>query len=101
NAVITPVSGLNSSGNLLQANVYPNPSHSMSALDLYVPQNGSVQVDLLNNLGQKIKTIFSGTMTRGKHSLDLTDKINNVPAGVYLLRIQAANKVLPVKLLVQ
>lgn len=101
NAVITPVSGLNGSGSQLEASIYPNPSNSVSVLDLYVPQNGLVQVDLLNNLGQKIKTIFSGTMTKGKHSLPLTDKINNLPAGVYLLRIQTANKVLPVKLVKQ
>ncbi len=101
NVVITPVSGLNGSGNQLLATIYPNPSHSISVLDLYVPQNGPVQVDLLNKLGQKIKTVFSGTMTRGKHSLELTDKINNVPSGVYLIRIQAANKVLPVKLVRQ
>jgi Alpha amylase, catalytic domain/Secretion system C-terminal sorting domain/Carbohydrate-binding module 48 (Isoamylase N-terminal domain) len=101
NAVITPVSGLNGSGNQLLANVYPNPSITNSVLDIVVPQNGNVFIDLLNNLGQKIKTVFSGTMTKGKHSLDISDKINNVPAGIYLLRIQAANKVLPVKLLIQ
>ena len=70
-------------------------------MDIYIPKNGNVEIDLLNNLGQKIKTVFSGTMARGKHSLDISDKINNVPAGVYLLRIQAANKVLPVKLVKQ
>jgi hypothetical protein len=101
NAVITPVSGLNGSGNQLLATVYPNPATTNSVLDMYIPQNGNVLVDLLNNLGQKIKTIFSGTMARGKHSLDISDKINNVPAGVYLLRIQAANKVLQVKLVKQ
>jgi hypothetical protein len=101
NVVITPVSGLNGSSNQLLAKVYPNPSLTLSVLDLYVPQNGLVQVDLLNDLGQKIKTIFSGTMTKGKHSLELTDKINNIPAGVYLLRVQSASKVLPVKLVKQ
>jgi hypothetical protein len=101
NAVITPVSGLNGSGNQLLATIYPNPPTTNSVLDIYTPQNGKVLVDLLNNLGQKIKTIFSGTMARGKHSLDISDKINNVPAGVYLLRIQAANNMLPVKLLIQ
>ena len=101
NVVITPVSGLNGFGNQLLATIYPNPSTTNSVLDIYVPQNGNVFVDLLNHLGQKMKTVFSGTMTRGKHSIDLTDKINNVPAGVYLLRIQAANKVLPVKFMIQ
>ena len=101
NAVITPVSGLNGSGNELMATVFPNPATTNSFLDVYTPQNGNVVVDLLNNTGQKIKTIFAGTMARGKHSLVITDKINNVPAGVYLLKIQAGNKTLPLKLVIQ
>jgi hypothetical protein len=101
NVVITPVSGLNGSGNELLATIYPNPATTNSFLDVYTPQNGNVVVDLLNNTGQKIKTIFSGTMTRGKHSLDISDKIKNVPAGFYLLRIQAGNKKMPLKLVIQ
>ncbi len=101
NVVITPVSGLNNPGNQLWATIYPNPAIANSVLEIDVPQNGNVLVDLLNNMGQKIKTVFAGTMTKGKHNLNLEEKINNVPAGVYLLRIQAANKVLPVKLVRQ
>ena len=101
NAVITPVSGLNGSGNQLLATVFPNPAITNSFMDIYTPQNGNVVIDLLNNLGQKIKTIFSGTLTRGKHGLDLTDKINTIPSGVYVLRIQAGLNVLPVKLVKQ
>ena len=81
NVVITPVSGLNGSGNQLQANVYPNPGHSISVLDIIVPQNGTLQVNLFNNLGQKMRSIFSGMVTKGKHSLDISDKITNLAAG--------------------
>ena len=70
-------------------------------MDIYIPKNGIVDIDLLNTLGQKIKTVFSGTMTRGKHSLDLTDKINTLPQGAYLLRIQAGINMLSVKLVKQ
>ncbi|MBK9465540.1 MAG: T9SS type A sorting domain-containing protein [Chitinophagaceae bacterium] len=60
-----------------------------------------VQVDLLNNLGQKLTTVFAGNLTRGKHRLPLTDKINNLPAGTYLLNVQSVNKSTPVKLVIQ
>jgi|CXWL01.1.fsa_nt_gi hypothetical protein len=101
NAVVTPVTNNNTPGNQLLATVYPNPAQSNSVLDIDVPQTGKVQVDLLNNIGQKIATIFSGTLSRGKHRLSLSDKINNLPAGTYLLNIQSVNKAAPVKLVIQ
>ncbi|MCY7311057.1 MAG: T9SS type A sorting domain-containing protein [Chitinophagaceae bacterium] len=101
NAVTTPVTNNNTPGNQLLAAVYPNPAQSSSVLDIDIPQTGKLQVDLLNNLGQKVATIFSGNLPRGKHRMPLSDKINNLPAGTYLLSIQSANKATPVKLVIQ
>ena len=101
NAVTTPVTNNNTPGSQLLASVYPNPAQSNSILDIDVPQTGKVQVDLLNNLGQKLTTVFAGNLTRGKHRLPLTDKINNLPAGTYLLNVQSVNKSTPVKLVIQ
>jgi glycosidase len=101
NAVTTPVTNNNTPGNQLLAAVYPNPAQANSVLDIDVPQTGKVQVDMLNNLGQKVATIFSGNLPRGKHRMPLSDKINNLPAGTYLLNIQSANKATPVKLVIQ
>lgn len=101
NAVVTPVSNNNTPGIDLLASVYPNPAQANTVLDVDVPQTGKVQVDLLNSLGQKVTTVFSGNLSRGKHRLTLSDKINNLPAGTYLLNIQAGNKTKPVKLVIQ
>ena len=101
NAVVTPVTNNNTPGNQLLVSVYPNPAQSNSVLDIDVPQTGKVQVDLLNSLGQKIATVFSGNLSRGKHTVPLSDKINNLPAGTYLLLVQFINKATPVKLVIQ
>ncbi|MBC7873069.1 MAG: T9SS type A sorting domain-containing protein, partial [Ferruginibacter sp.] len=101
NAVVTPVTTTTTPGNQLKAMVYPNPWQSNSVLELYVPQGGKVQVDLLNNIGQQVTTIFSGNLSRGKHSLPLSDKINNLPAGIWILNVQSQNKATPVKLVIQ
>lgn len=101
NAVTTPVTNNNTPGNQLLATVYPNPAQPSSILAVDVPQTGKVQVDLMNSVGQKIKTVFSGTLSRGKHGIQLSDKINNLPAGTYLLSVQSANKATPVKLVIQ
>jgi hypothetical protein len=58
-------------------------------------------VDLFNNSGQKIKTVFAGNLSRGKHNIGLTDKINNIPSGVYMIKIQAGDKSLPLKLVIK
>jgi hypothetical protein len=101
NAVVTSVGGLNGSVNQLTGFVFPNPASPSSALDINVPETGKVQVDLLNAFGQKVKIILSERLTKGKHHILLTDKINNLPAGTYLLNIQVANKSIPVKLMIQ
>ncbi len=101
NAVITPVSNNNTPGNQLLATIYPNPAQPISFLDIDIPQTGKVQIELFNSLGQKISTIFSGNLSRGKHRMTVSDKINNLPAGTYLLNIQSVNKSTPVKFVIQ
>ena len=101
NAVVTPVTTTNTTSNELQAVVYPNPAKATAVLDITLPQTGKVQVDLLNSLGQKVTTIFSGNLSRGKHRLPLNDKINNLPAGTYLIIVQSFNKATPVKMVIQ
>ena len=101
NAVVTPVTTTNTTSNELQAVVYPNPANVTAVLDITLPQTGKVQVDLLNSLGQKVTTIFSGNLSRGKHRIPLNDKINNLPAGTYLIIVQSFNKATPVKMVIQ
>ncbi len=101
NVVVTSVTNNNILGNQLLATVYPNPTQSNSILDIDLPQTGKVHVVLQNNLGQIITTIFSGTLSRGKHKLSLLDKVNNYPAGTYLLKIKYLNKETMIKIVLQ
>ena len=101
NAVVTSINNNSNPGNQLLAMVYPNPAQSNSVLDIDVPQTGKIQVDILNSLGQKVITIFSGNLSSGKHRLPLSEKINNLSAGTYLLNVQSGNKATPVKLVIQ
>jgi len=102
NAVVTPVLGINSPGNQLLAKVYPNPlQQAPTVLDIYVPQTGKVQVDIVNSLGQNTGSVFAGILTKGNHRISLTNKIDNLAAGTYLLSIHSANDKLTVKLMIQ
>jgi glycosidase len=101
NAVVTPVLNPVTQGNQLLGIIYPNPARGNSVLDLYIPQTGQVEIRLVNNLGQYITTILNNSLTRGKHSIVLNVKINNLPAGNYFIHIQSGNKLLPLKLLIR
>jgi 1,4-alpha-glucan branching enzyme len=101
NAVVTPVTGISNPGNKLRVSVFPNPVTAHSVLELYNPVAGKIRVELLNAVGQKISTVYSGILTSGKHSLTLTDKINNLAAGTYLLQVNGDREQAPVKLLVR
>jgi 1,4-alpha-glucan branching enzyme len=101
NVVITPVSGITGPGNQLLLNVYPNPVQPASILEIDVPQSGKVQAELLNSLGQKITTIFTGSLSKGKHNLSLADKTGYLPGGSYLIKVQANTKTSIIKIAIQ
>ena len=101
NAVVTSTGGTDTPGNQLIASVFPNPATAASVLEIEVPQTGNVQAELFNAAGQKMEIVLAQMFTRGKHRIPLTDKINKLPAGIYLLSIQAANKKTQVKLAIQ
>jgi hypothetical protein len=100
NAVTTPVIDINNPPAVIQVSVYPNPVTAASTLAIYLPHATNVQVDLWNAQGQKLVNILNGNMANGKHTMALSAKTNNLPAGIYLMKIQAENSVQSIKLLI-
>jgi hypothetical protein len=98
NAVVTAVTDIIATGNNLLVNVYPNPVQSNSVIDANIPENGKVQINLLNTLGQKTAIIYSGFLTKGKHQLLFNKDVMNLPSGNYLLQVESKNKTNTVKL---
>jgi hypothetical protein len=101
NAVTTPVIDINNPPAGLAVVVYPNPVTNNSIAEIYVPERSDVQVELWNVQGQRTTTVFAGLLAKGKHTITLSDKTNNLPAGMYLLKVQAKNKAQSVKILIQ
>lgn len=87
--------------NELTALVAPNPATSLSALIINIPATGRTEVELLGLAGQRLRNVFTGQLTKGEHRIPLTDKINNLPAGIYVLKVHAANQSVSVKMIVQ
>ena len=99
--IVIPPTDTTTAGNVFTAKLYPNPIQLSTILEINLPDAGTLRAELYNNVGQKIATIFSGNLTRGKHSIPLTDKIYNLPAGIYLLKLQSSGKPIPLKLVIQ
>lgn len=95
---------LASSFNLLP--VYPNPFNLSAKFSVSVetPDNSSnsVNIDIYNNLGQKIKSVFSGNLENGLHSFSwngTSDIGREVASGMYLLVLKSRNQYITQKLL--
>ncbi|GAB4093173.1 alpha-amylase family glycosyl hydrolase [Flaviaesturariibacter terrae] len=97
NSSNTPVQNLATSGNSLDAGVYPNPvARADFQADLYLPAAGNVSFDLLTATGQELRTLRQGYLPRGRQLLTISRA--GIPAGAYYLRINSKNgtRVLPI-----
>jgi hypothetical protein len=101
NAVVTSVPGMINPGIELSATVHPNPVQSNSILEINMPAAGIVQADLINSAGQLIKMVFNGFLSKGKHDISFNGKIDNLPAGTYMLKVQSSNRKAVTKIVLQ
>ena len=65
---------------------YPNPFNPVTKMDISLPLTGDVTLVIYNILGQKVRTIFSGELNYGYHTMQwngLDDQGLRVSSGVY------------------
>ena len=80
-------------------NVFPNPSPDAQKIQFYTEQKGQVTVELYDETGRKVKTLFEGVLDSGNQSLDAD--VNGIDAGVYFYRIQDASGLSNAKVIIQ
>jgi len=85
-SLVTAIPPVNSNRDGLFVNVYPNPGEQNMTIDLNLPESGNVQIDLLSINGQKMKTVHSGFLTKGFHTINFKTGLK-LQGGVYLLRM--------------
>ena len=77
---------------------YPNPFNENVKIKLSLDVDTEVQVDLINQMGQPVKTIASKQkMTKGQHLLHWDGKNShnqNVPAGIYFLKLKTDESII-------
>ena len=73
---------------------YPNPFNPTTQIEFSLPVASNVDLTVFNVLGQEVKSVFSGEMPAGNHTVtwDGTSGTgNSVSSGVYFYRLEAGN----------
>ena len=71
----------------LKVKAYPNPFNEKINFVVTSPVTGNGTLEVYNALGQKVKTVYQGMITRGSQSFELrlpTHKASNL---LYVLRV--------------
>jgi 1,4-alpha-glucan branching enzyme len=98
NLTTTPVSNVPWNGTSLAVTAYPNPVQASYTVDVSLPQSGNTTILLYNNMGQYMRTVYSGFLPKGERQLSLQRP--PVAKGTYFLKLQvkAETKTIPITL---
>jgi hypothetical protein len=73
---------------------YPNPFNPNTSISLNMPAKSKVSLTIYNEKGQKVKTLQSGMLDKGKHNFTWNgqdDNNNKVASGIYLYKLSGGN----------
>lgn len=71
---------------LLIMEVYPNPATDMNTLKYMLNEEGQIAIELINQEGRIVKSIYRGVQAAGPHQV--TDDFGDLPRGVYYYLIR-------------
>ncbi len=72
-----------------------NPFTTMTWLTYYLPEETTIELDVFNISGKKVRTLERGVLTAGDHQVKFV--ANDLPGGVYIIRLQAGSQVMTEK----
>tara|TARA_B100001029_G_C15031451_1_gene437251 strand:- start:258 stop:1589 length:1332 start_codon:yes stop_codon:yes gene_type:complete len=73
------------------SDAYPNPFNPVTALNINLPEEGLVNVNVYNVAGQMVDAVYSNSLIAGTHSISWD--ASNLPSGVYLIRTEAGKNI--------
>ena len=65
---------------------FPNPFNPETTISFNLPQKTRVQLDVISQLGQIVRTLTNGNLNSGKHSMRFN--ASSLSSGVYFIRLQ-------------
>lgn len=82
---------------ILLAKAYPNPFNPNTKLEINLPKESTLKIDLFNSLGQKVKLIENGEKLAGIYFYSVDGA--GLTSGVYFIRITAGQENKSLKLI--
>ena len=79
--------------------VYPNPFSQTTTFYFTIPETGYVKLELFNNIGQKVVTLYN-TYAEAQKEYSLQFNSQNLPEGIYLGMLQTGNERKIIKIVV-
>ncbi len=67
--------------------ISPNPLTSSTTISFYVGNDDVVKIEVFNLLGQRVTKLIDQPLSRGQHSVEWIPSENNVPPGVYIIKL--------------
>lgn len=71
---------------------YPNPFNAMTTIGFSVPSSGSTSLRVFDIRGREVGTLLNGITPAGNHSTTLNASNLGLGAGIYYIRLDAANQ---------
>ncbi len=99
-AMVSGETGIGEHGNMLPKEIalhdnYPNPFNPATAITFELPEETNIELSVYNLLGERVTTLTSGKVKAGTHRVTWSgrdDKGRDLPSGIYLYRLTAADK---------
>jgi len=99
NINLYPESWLSTPENTLEntISVYPNPTANSSTINYFSTGNDIVTISLFNVVGEKIIDVYTGDVNIGNNQFDVD--MENLPKGIYIVKISDSTGIHTVKLI--
>jgi len=85
---------------VLNLNVFPNPFSSRISVSFISPLQQTGKFEIYDLSGRKLITVFEGILVNGTNIITReSSELNNLKAGVYMIKLSAGNQVVSKKIL--
>ncbi len=79
---------------------YPNPFNPTTTISFSLPENSSVELNIYNIKGQKVRSLLDDQRDKSSHSIvwnGKNDNGNSVSSGIYFYKLEANNRMIDTK----
>jgi 1,4-alpha-glucan branching enzyme len=95
NLIATPIRNAGNVITNMKVSIFPNPVSSHATVEYDLPESGTVEISIFNNVGQQISSLFRGFKSKGTQRLSLNSSAfstGKLATGTYLLKINLNGK---------